>query len=169
MIRFVASCSRWLNRLAGALAMLLVLYIAGHILLEITLRLFGTSTFVLDEFVGYAVASLTFLGLGYALDHGALVRVNVLLDKLPTRLHWLPELVCSLLALFAFGWLAGYWAQNVMRSYQRGTVSETLAETPLWIPEGVVLIGMLLLCLTLLSRTLQLLVTRSVPKGNGDN
>lgn len=169
MIGFVAAGSRWLNRLAGGLAMLLVLYIACHILLEITLRLFGTSTFVLDEFVGYAVAALTFLGLGYALDQGALVRVNVLLDRLPGRWHWLPELACSLLTLLAFGWLAGYWAKNVLRSYQRGTVSETLAETPLWIPEGMVLVGMVLLCLTLMSRTLQLLVTRRLPQGRGEN
>lgn len=149
--------------------MLLVLYIAGHILLEIALRFLGTSTFVLDEFVGYAVATMTFLGLGYALDHGALVRVNVLLDRIPSRLHWLPELVCSLLSLGAFAWLAWFWAKNVLRSYQRGTVSETLAETPLWLPEGMVLVGMLLLCFSLLSRVVYLVAVRRLPYGEGEH
>ncbi|WP_116472603.1 TRAP transporter small permease subunit [Zobellella maritima] len=156
MARLLGYITRRLNQLAGLLAMLLILYIAGHILLEIAMRLFGASTFVLDEFVGYAVATLTFLGLGYSLERGSLIRVSVLLDKLPRRLHWLPELASTLLALFSFATLAWYWGHNVWRSYQRGTVSDTLAETPLWLPEGMVLLGMLLLCLTLLARALSL-------------
>lgn len=148
--------TRRLNQLAGGLAMLLIVYITGHILLEIGMRLFGSSTFVLDEFVGYAVATLTFLGLGYSLERGSLIRVSVLLDKLPHRWHWLPELASTLLALFSFSTLAWFWGNNVWRSYQRGTVSDTLAETPLWLPEGMVLLGMLLLCLTLLARLLSL-------------
>ncbi|WP_417617475.1 TRAP transporter small permease subunit [Oceanisphaera sp.] len=156
MVRFFCLVSRKLNQLAGLLAMGLILYIAGHILLEIGMRQFGASTFVLDEFVGYAVATLTFLGLGYSLERGALIRVNVLLDRLPERLHWLPDLAATLLALFSFVTLAWYWGHNVWRSYQRGTVSVTLAETPLWLPESMVLLGMLLLCLTLLARALNL-------------
>jgi TRAP-type C4-dicarboxylate transport system permease small subunit len=163
MIRLLCRCIRPVNQLAGMLAMLLIIYITGHILLEIVMRLFGTSTFVLDEFIGYAVASMTFLGLGYALERGSLVRVNVLLDRLPTRWHWLPDLVSTLSALAAFAWLAWFWGQSVWRSYQRGTLSETLAETPLWIPESMVLVGMLLLCLTLLSRALHLVSERSLP------
>jgi TRAP-type C4-dicarboxylate transport system permease small subunit len=112
---------------------------------------------------------MTFLGLGYALERGSLVRVNVLLDRLPTRWHWLPDLVSTLTALAAFSWLAWYWGQNVWRSYQRGTLSETLAETPLWIPEGMVLIGLFLLCLTLLSRALHLVAERSLPTSTGVN
>jgi len=169
MIRRLCRCIRPVNRLAGLLAMLLVVYITGHILLEIVMRLFGTSTFVLDEFIGYAVATMTFLGLGYALERGSLVRVNVLLDRMPVRWHWLPDLASTLAALAAFAWLAWFWGQNVWRSYQRGTMSETLAETPLWIPEGMVLIGMLLLCLTLLSRALHLVTERSLPTNSGVN
>ncbi|ANG64151.1 TRAP transporter [Marinobacterium aestuarii] len=163
MIRLICRCISPANRLAGLLAMLLIVYITGHILLEIVMRLFGTSTFVLDEFIGYAVASMTFLGLGYALERGSLVRVNVLLDRLPARWHWLPDLISTLAALAAFAWLAWFWGQSVWRSYQRGTLSETLAETPLWIPEGMVLVGMLLLCLTLLSRALRLMSERAIP------
>ncbi|UTW11715.1 TRAP transporter small permease subunit [Marinobacterium rhizophilum] len=169
MIRLLCRCVRPVNQLAGMMAMLLIIYITGHILLEIILRLFGTSTFVLDEFVGYAVATMAFLGLGYALERGSLVRVNVLLDRLPSRWHWLPDLISTLAALTAFAWLSWFWGLNVWRSYQRGTLSETLAETPLWIPEGMVLLGMLLLCLTLLSRALHLVAERTLPIQTGVN
>ena len=155
--------SRRLNQLAGGLAMGLILYITGHILLEIVLRLFGRSTFVLDEFVGYGVATMTFLGLGYALERGSLIRVKLLVDKLPPRWHWLPELLATLVALFTFATLAWFWGRNVWRSYQRGTTSDTLAGTPLWLPEGMVWLGMALLCLTLLGRALSL-VTRAATR-----
>ncbi|WP_417606365.1 TRAP transporter small permease [Oceanimonas baumannii] len=156
MTAWIPLLSRRLNQLAGGLAMVLIIYITGHILLEIGLRLAGLSTYVLDEFVGYGVATMTFLGLGYCLERGSLIRVKLLVDKLPSRWHWLPELLTTLVALFTFSTLAWIWGKNVWRSYQRGTTSDTLAETPLWLPEGMVWLGMVLLCLTLLAHALTL-------------
>ncbi|MCC4262890.1 TRAP transporter small permease [Oceanimonas baumannii] len=157
MTAWIPLLSRRLNQLAGGLAMVLIVYITGHILLEIGLRLAGLSTYVLDEFVGYGVATMTFLGLGYCLERGSLIRVKLLVDKLPSRWHWLPELLTTLVALFTFSTLAWIWGKNVWRSYQRGTTSDTLAETPLWLPEGMVWLGMVLLCLTLIAHALTLL------------
>lgn len=157
MKAWIPLLSRRLNQLAGGLAMVLIVYITGHILLEIGLRLAGLSTYVLDEFVGYGVATMTFLGLGYCLERGSLIRVKLLVDKLPSRWHWLPELLTTLVALFTFSTLAWIWGKNVWRSYQRGTTSDTLAETPLWLPEGMVWLGMVLLCLTLIAHALTLL------------
>jgi hypothetical protein len=48
----------------------------------------------------------------------------------------------------------------VERSFQRGIVSETLAQTPLWVPQGTVLVGLYLLCLVLVVRSLRVLVQR---------
>ncbi|OXY82156.1 TRAP transporter small permease subunit [Oceanimonas doudoroffii] len=165
MAALIIGFSRRLNQLAGWLAMGLILYITAHILLEIGLRLFGHSTFVLDEFVGYGVATMTFLGLGYALERGSLIQVKLLVEKLPTRWHWVPELFATLVALVTFTILALAWGKNVWRSYQRGTLSDTLAETPIWIPEGMVLLGMVLLCLTLLGKALALLAPNNNPQG----
>ena len=69
IIRLLASVFRRLNQLSGALAMLLIAYLLCHVLLEIVCTsIIGTSTYVLDEFVGYAIATTTFLGLGYSLE-----------------------------------------------------------------------------------------------------
>lgn len=163
LIRLITGLSRQLNRLSGALAMLLIVYVLCHILLEIGLRLFGESTYVLDEFVGYAVATLTFLGLGYSLERNSLIKVNILSDQLPERYHWLLDLIASALSFAVFTWITYYWYINTLRSLKRGTTSSSIAETPLWIPETMVLIGLGLLCLTLFVRMLQLLSTRQVP------
>ncbi|MFC3024367.1 TRAP transporter small permease subunit [Vibrio zhugei] len=163
LIRLITGLSRQLNRLSGALAMLLIVYVLCHILLEIGLRLFGESTYVLDEFVGYTVATLTFLGLGYSLERNSLIKVNILSDQLPERYHWLLDLIASALSFAVFTWITYYWYINTLRSLKRGTTSSSIAETPLWIPETMVLIGLGLLCLTLFVRMLQLLSTRQVP------
>lgn len=163
IIRLLVSLSRRINQLSGALAMLFIAYLLCHILLEIILRLFGTSTYVLDEFVGYAVASTTFLGLGYSLERNGLVKVNILSDRLPERHHWLLEIVISLISFTLFSWISYYWYINVARSFKRQVTSESIAETPLWIPELMVLIGLVFLCLTLFVRMLVLVSTRKTP------
>ncbi|EPC04128.1 hypothetical protein L861_02115 [Litchfieldella anticariensis FP35 = DSM 16096] len=161
MIGWLVTLSRGLNRLAAGVAILLILYMFGHIILEIVLRLFGHSTFILDEYIGYAVAAMTFLGLPYVLEKNGLIRVALVLDRLPKKWHWPLELLIAVTSFGAFGWLSLFWCQNVVRSYQRGITSDTLSETPLWIPEGIVLLGLWLLCFTLVVRSLQLVTKRS--------
>ncbi len=163
IVQTVNALSRRLNQLSGFLAMMLILYLLTHILLEIILRQFGTSTYVLDEFVGYAVATSTFLGLGYSLEKGSLIKVNLLKENLSEKYHWINDVFISLSSLIFFSWLAYYWYKNVKRSYMRGITSESIAETPLWIPEGMVLFGLIILCITLLSRSLSLITTRKPP------
>ncbi|GAA0565577.1 TRAP transporter small permease [Halomonas salifodinae] len=161
MIGWLAALSRGLNRLAAGVAILLILYMFGHIILEIVLRLFGHSTFILDEYIGYAVAAMTFLGLPYVLEKNGLIRVALVLDRLPKKWHWPLELLIAITSFGAFAWLSLFWWKNVVRSYQRGITSDTLAETPLWIPEGIVLLGLWLLCFTLVVRSFQLVTERS--------
>lgn len=147
-----------LNQLAGVLAALLIIYMAGHILLEISLRLFGKSTFVANEFIGYAVAAMTLFGLGFALERDGLIRVDMLAERLPERLQrWLDAALCVLVLVIVSG-IAHAWEITVIRSFQRHITSNSLVQTPMWIPQSLVLAGMILLCLTLISRVFQQLI-----------
>ncbi|WP_129139366.1 TRAP transporter small permease [Modicisalibacter coralii] len=160
VVAVLGRLSSALAALGAGVAMLLVVYMLGHILLEIGLRLFGRSTFILDEYIGYSVAAMTFLGMPYALEKDGLIRVSLVLERLPQGWRWPLELFASLTALLAFGWLARYWTLAVERSFARGIISETMARTPLWIPQGAVLLGLYLLCFTLAVRTLHILAQR---------
>lgn len=138
--------------LGGRLAAAMILLMAGHILIEIFLRsLLATSTYVLDEFVGYAVAAATFLGAGYTLRGDGFIRVGLLLHALEgaRRLRRALELVCIVAGLVAAGGLLWYFAQSAQRHFERGTVSETIAQVPMWVPEGAVVVGLLCLVLSL--------------------
>lgn len=160
-LNIIERISQLLNRVGAVIAVLLIIYMLGHILLEIALRLFGHSTFILDEYIGYAVATMSFLGLPYVLEKGGLIRVSLLLERLPEPRRWPLELFSSLVTAGCFVWLSTFWFQNVLRSYSRGTVSETMAETPIWLPESAILVGMWLISITLLVRALKIMVLRS--------
>ncbi|WP_163851703.1 TRAP transporter small permease subunit [Pseudooceanicola aestuarii] len=139
-----------LSWVAAQIAMLAVLAMALHILLEILLRaVFQTSTFVMDEFVGYEVAAMTFLGLGSALDHKVLLRLNLLLVRLSGRARAAVEIVNATLTLTIFGFLLYYLAKLALRNHARGTTSISVLEVPVWIPQAVIIAGIGIFCLQL--------------------
>ncbi|MDO6586739.1 TRAP transporter small permease [Salipiger sp. 1_MG-2023] len=131
-----------LSQAAAIIAAGLVAAMTLHILLEIVLRLLDRSTFVLDEMVGYAVAGATFLSLGYAFEHGALVRVGLLIDRFSDRPRRLIEALCGLLTCAIAAGIAQVIAKTALRSFERGRTSSSIAEIPLWIPEAICAIGL---------------------------
>ncbi|MZR30728.1 TRAP transporter small permease subunit [Sneathiella sp. DP05] len=113
-----------------------------HIILEIILRnSFDTSTFVLDEFVGYAVASLAFLALGETFHKRALIEVTILKDNFSKRNRLFFELFSNLACSVIGSILFYYIGRSVINHFYRGTVSSSVAEVPQFIPEGLLLIG----------------------------
>ena len=140
-----------INRTAGGIAALLLVYILCHILYEIVLRVgFDSSTYVLDEFVGYAVAAMTFLSLGYALDTGGMIRVDIALGRMRGKPRRVMELICVVATFFMTCFCSWYMWSDVKRNWVRGSVSESVAEVPLWIPVGAVWLGLTLFALQLL-------------------
>lgn len=153
LIRAVA----WLSHAAGVVSAVLLIGMVLHILVEIVLRsFFSTSTFVLDEFVGYGVAAMTFLSLGYALNEGALIRVNIVLGRTVGRRRIALEIFSIAVTLAITVFIAGYFWRSVARNWTRGAVSESIAEFPLWIPEGLVLAGVALFAIQLAAYLLRL-------------
>lgn len=158
LIRF----SQRLNGLGAILAALVIASMFALILYEITLRaVFSSSTYVLDEMVGYGVAASTFLGLGYALEKGSIIRVNLVISMIKNRtLRRILEMFCVILVTtINVLILQGFW-KSILRHFQRGSVSETIAEVPLWIPEGILFFGLSLFTLQVISYGLVILTNQ---------
>jgi len=153
-----------LSRLAAVIAACALVYMVGHIALEIVLRsLFATSTFVLDEFVGYAVSVCVIWSLGYVLEQGDLIRVGLLLDRLPQRAQDLMTAAAALVAAALATGLAWMFWIRVARAWSRGTVSSSMAAIPTWIPEGAVMIGLCIFALAAVSHGLRHVTGHSSP------
>lgn len=141
-----------LSALAGALAALILVYILFHIGYEIVLRtVFDSSTFVLDEFVGYAIAAMTFLSLGHALERGALIRVDLVIAGVRGRVRRWIELFCIAASAGMVGFCLAYVYRDAHRDWSRGSTSSSIAEVPLWIPKGLIVVGLALLLLQLIA------------------
>ena len=160
-----------LAKLAAWLSAGIMIYMVLHVLLEITLRVFfARSTYVLDEFVAYATASITFLCLAYALHDNSLIRVGMLIDRFRGK----PRLI---LELFSVATMIGivamvtyyFWTKTFWRDLVRGTVSESIAEVPLWIPEIFALIGLGLFGLQLVTMLLRLIVDGASAASGGES
>jgi TRAP-type C4-dicarboxylate transport system permease small subunit len=151
-----------LNRIAIFLVLVILVAITSLVLTEIVLRnLFSTSTHMMNELVAYGVATMTFMALGYCFEKGVLIRMNLLLlplQSLPRVRKGLEiALVCVSLATIAL--VAYYFFLNLFRNWQRGYVSETAAQIPLWIPEMFVVLGLGILIVHLFSYLLLILLS----------
>ncbi|MEX0409590.1 TRAP transporter small permease [Aquibium sp. LZ166] len=147
-----------LSAFAALIAGTMLVAMVGHTILEMVLRaFFNTSTFVLDEFVGYEVAALTMLGLGHALNTGGLIRVNLLTRLLGTTAQRRVELAVVILVFALCLYLSRYHLLAIEAAYARGTRSNTLAQTPLWLPLAVFVAGLVIFMIQLLAYALRLL------------
>ncbi len=155
-MRFYLSVADFLARMGAYLAGAVLVGMVGLILWEIVLRsVFHTSTFVMDEFVGYGVASATFMALAYALGQGQIIRVGLLIERAsPGLRRWL-EILSAMVGMVTAGLLIHFFWLRVARAWTRGSVSNSVAQVPMWIPEAIVMGGLSLLWLQLLAHLIR--------------
>ncbi len=162
MFDSVARAIRRVSDVGMAAACVILVLAVCHVLIEIIARdLFRTSTHMLDEMISYGVCGITFLSLAYCVRRGAMVRVTLLTQFAGPRLDRYIELVTATASFLATGLLVYYSSLSVIRNLQRGAKSETIAAVPLWIPEGLMLIGLILLLLELGLYSAELVLRRT--------
>ncbi|OSQ27203.1 hypothetical protein TH468_20895 [Thalassospira sp. MCCC 1A03138] len=148
LVKFIES----LSKLGAALAAITLVAMVLFILFEIVLRtVFDSSTFIMDEMVGYGVATATFLALPYALGEGSIIRVELLLGHVSGRHRKFLEALSCVVGLGVTWLLISFMWVRVARDWSRSTVSSSIAEMPMWIPQGVILAGLCLLFLQLIA------------------
>jgi TRAP-type C4-dicarboxylate transport system permease small subunit len=88
-----------------------------------------------DDFVSWCMAAMSFLGLAHTFRHGEMIRVGLLIDRLPTRSrHW-TEIVCLVIGIGFVGFFTFYAGQLVHDSWRFHEMSQGVIVVPLWIPQ----------------------------------
>ncbi|WP_282605688.1 TRAP transporter small permease subunit [Pelagibius sp. Alg239-R121] len=142
----------------------LLVYIVIHVNIEIVLRsFFDTSSFSMDEFVGYAIGAMTFLSLAHTFKHRKHIRVSILQSFVRGKLAAAVELLCIALTFGITLFLARFIWRTLARDFQRGTVSPTLTETPIWLIDSAIFLGLVFFLIQLLSSACSV-VCDGVPK-----
>lgn len=131
-----------ISKAASACSALLLIGVLFHIILEIILRnFFATSTFVLDEFVGYAVSGLTFLAMGETFRRGGLISVTLLETFVSPRIWAWVAVFANLLAVAVGAMLTYYLGRSAVINFMRGSTSGSIADVPQYIPQSIIVIG----------------------------
>ena len=140
-----------LSRVTGVIAGIVLIYVLGHTLVEITLRtLFDRSTNVVIEYAGYGLAAMTYLGLSDAMRSGTLVRVSVLLNRTPRGVRRILDAFCVVVTLFATLFVMWFVWVDMSRSYTREFWTESIVPLPAWLPPIGLIVGLAVFALDLL-------------------
>jgi TRAP-type C4-dicarboxylate transport system permease small subunit len=160
LLRGIDTCSK----LAAYLSSLAMLLIVGLILLEIVLRtLFHASTLISDEYSGYLMVALIMLGLSYTLSQGSHIRITIVSERLHGRVAQVLDLIVTLAAITLCSYALYHSVLMVKDTFSYGMLADSLSETPLYIPQIVIPVGLLLLELQLIAHFLRRLLSLPTP------
>jgi TRAP-type C4-dicarboxylate transport system permease small subunit len=126
---------------AGVSAVLLGL-MTVLILVEIFIwNLFEKTTLIADEYSAYGLAAIIFLGAGYCLKEKGHIRITLVLGFLPGAAARIITFAATLGTTVFMGYLWWYLFKMVQSAYRYDSTSGTLTNTPLWIPQVIMLAG----------------------------
>jgi TRAP-type C4-dicarboxylate transport system permease small subunit len=150
----------------GALAAILLACIAVLMLAEIFMRSFTSASLSFSwEYSAYFMATVFFLGAAYALRVGGHVRVALVLEMLPPPLDRVLELFSTLIGLLISSYAALAVSKLALISFERGTTSFTPTRTLLFVPQGLVALGLIMLSAQFVARLLRLAVRAPLDPG----
>lgn len=158
--RRLSKVARAFSTVGAVLAAIIFVGMALLVVTEVVLRnTVGRSTLIVTEYSGYALAAMTYLSLAFTFREGAHIRITFLHDRLPRVLRRPFEVLLVALASYVT-WVAirAVWVM-VQTSFERGTIAYTVARTPLYLPQALILVGLGLLLLQLVAYGISVAVT----------
>lgn len=112
------------------------------ILVEIFIwNLFEKTTLISDEYSAYGLAAIIFMGAGYCLKEKGHIRITLVLGFLPQKAARIITFIATTITTVFMGYLWWYLYFMVGSAIRYDSTSGTLTNTPLWIPQAVMLAG----------------------------
>lgn len=154
--------------LSGALAACLIgcicLLVTTQVILNLITKVLGTSvSFTIPsyaDFAGFFLAASSFLALAYTFTRGGHIRVTLFLGRLSPGPRLLAELISISVATAVSVVALWHMFKLTHESYLYGDVSPGMVVIHLWIPQGVVCLGLSILCIALVDSLIQTLRAR---------
>ena len=138
MIGIIEKLSDWTARVSAVILGLMTALILVEILLWNTVE---KTTLVADEYCAYGLAAIIFLGAGYCLKEKGHIRITLLLGFMPDRVSRVITFLATCVTTVFMGYLWWYLFKMVGSAIRYNSTSGTLTNTPLWIPQSIMLIG----------------------------
>lgn len=143
---------------------MVVLQVSGRILDKALLTLgidaLGLQVPGLAELAGFLLLGATFTGLAYTLTVGGHIRVDLLHRALPEKVQRALDIVVVVIALAITSFATWFSVLLTYDSYDFGDVSIGMVPVPLWIPQAVMVVGLVWLLIALLDALVGLITGR---------
>ena len=104
-------------------------------------KIFNHSLQGVDELGGYALAISASVGFGYAAVTHAHTRVDFALRHLPVTLRAVLHVLASLVLLAVSSGMLWFAVKSLRQSIRLGATATTPLQTPLWLPQGMWVVG----------------------------
>ena len=152
IIGTVENITDWIAKISAVMLGLMTVLI----LVEIALwNIFTKTTLIADEYSAYGLAAIIFLGSGYCLKEKGHIRITLLHGFLPDKVSHILTFISSGVATGFMAYLWWFLFLMVKSTHRYGSTSGTLTNTPLWIPQTIMLIGATSFLLQLAATTIK--------------
>ncbi len=138
IIQIIENLSDWIARISAVTLGLMTILILVEIFLW---NIFEKTTLIADEYCAYGLAAIIFLGAGYCLKEKGHIRITLVLGLLPEKVSRIITFLSSGVSTIFMGYLWWYLFKMVKATNHYNSTSGTLTNTPLWIPQSIMLIG----------------------------
>ena len=151
-VDLIDTLSVWMARISGAMLGLMTILILVEIFLWNTLQ---KTTLIADEYCAYGLAAIIFLGAGSCLKEKGHIRITLVLGFLPEKLSRVVTCAATGVTTVFMGYLWWYLFKMVRSAVRYNSTSGTLTNTPMWIPQTLMLIGAACFLLQLFATTIK--------------
>ncbi|APW65323.1 MULTISPECIES: TRAP transporter small permease subunit [Arcobacteraceae] len=149
---FANKLSLWGAYLSSVLLISLVLLI----LTEIFIRyFFDMSTLIADEYSGYLYLSSIFLGLAYTFKEGAHIRINILTSRMSKKSNRFIDIFAGMITIIVLFFALYRSVLYTFDSYEMEMLSEAVSETPIYLTQLVMPLGISLFILSVIVFVIQ--------------
>lgn len=156
MLRSLRRFLDGLYTLSGAVAALFLILILTIIVAQMLARWTGNVFPGATSYAGYCMAAASFFALAHALNHGAHIRVSLVLTRLGRYRRW-GEIWATGVAAITATLFARYAIKANFWSHKLNDISQGQDKWPLWIPQLAMSIGTVLLAIALWDHVLRLI------------
>jgi TRAP-type C4-dicarboxylate transport system permease small subunit len=140
----------WINRLFVAVSMVAMLVAAGILTSSVATRyFFKLPTDWQDEASVFLLVGAIFLSGAYVQAHRGHIAIGLLAGFLPMRWNRLRTWLCDLLSLLFCSFFAWKSWTLWLEAWREGRTTDSTWAPPLWIPYGLMAVGMTVLALQL--------------------
>jgi TRAP-type C4-dicarboxylate transport system permease small subunit len=115
-----------------------------------TRAVFNYSFQISDDLGGYLLVAITFLSLAYGQVTNAFHKVQFVQDRLQPRPRAILNLFFLVVAIFSVAAITWFLTVFAIDAFKSGDVAPTNLQTPMWIPQSIMPLGMAMLLVALI-------------------